>query len=66
MEIKHKLETQDEAVQRHLAAQNDVIHKLTGNVDILAKEIKQITAEMKLIKGKNKEQENIFRTVGCK
>ena len=33
MAIKHKLETQDDAIQRHLDTQKDVIHKLTGNVE---------------------------------
>ena len=33
MIIKHKLETQDDAIQRLLDTQKDVIHKLTGNID---------------------------------
>ena len=47
MELKHKMETQDDAIQRHLVTQKDVIHKLTGNIDNLKKEMKLMTTEMK-------------------
>ena len=36
-ESKHKLETQDDATQRHFVIQKDIIHKLTGNIDDLEK-----------------------------
>ena len=36
-ELKHKLETQDDATQRYFVTQKDVIHKLTGNIDKLEK-----------------------------
>ena len=39
MEIKHKLETQDGAMQKYTTSQNDVILKLAGNTDILTTEI---------------------------
>ena len=38
MAIKHKLETQDDAIQRHLDTQKDVIHKLTGNINNLERD----------------------------
>ena len=47
MAIKHKLETQDDAIQRHLDTQKDVIHKLTGNIDNLEREMKLMRTEMK-------------------
>ena len=47
-ELKHQLETQDDATQRHFAIQKDIIHKLTGNIDNLKKkEMKLMTTEMK-------------------
>ena len=59
MQIKHKLETQDDAMQRHLATQNDLIHKQTGNTDNLEREMKLMTAQMKQIKEENKELKKI-------
>ena len=58
MAIKHKLDTQDGAIQRHLDTQN-VIHKLTGNIDNLEREMKLMTVELKQIKDENKELKKI-------
>ena len=46
-------------MQKYIASQNDVIHKLAGNIDILTTEIKRMTAEMKQIKVENKELRKI-------
>ena len=43
MAMKHKLDTQDGAIQGHLGTQNNVIHKLTGNIDNLEREMKLMT-----------------------
>ena len=53
------METQDDATQRHFIIQKDVIHKLTGNIDNLEKEMKLMTTEMKQIKDENKELKKI-------
>ena len=58
-ELKHKLETEDDATQRNFGIQKDVIHKLTGNIDNLEKEMKLMTTEMKQIKDENKELKKI-------
>ena len=58
-EIKHKLETHGDVMQNCLAAQNDVILRLTGNIDLLKNEMKQMTTEMKQIKDENKELKKI-------
>ena len=36
-ELKQKMETQEDATQKHFAIQRDLIHKLTGNIDNLKK-----------------------------
>ena len=59
MAIKHKLEMQNDAIQRHLDTQKDVIHKLTGNIDNLERVMKLMTVELKQIKDKNKELKQI-------
>ena len=48
------METQKDETQKLFAAQRDLIHKLTGNIDNLNKEMKLITTEMKQIKDENK------------
>ena len=58
-ELKHKLETQDGTTQRYFVIQKDVMHKLTGNIDNLEKEMKLMTTEMKQIKDVNKELKKI-------
>ena len=53
-ELKQIMETQKDEAQKLFVAQRDLIHKLTGNIDNLNKEMKLMTAEMKLIKDENK------------
>ena len=53
-ELKQIMETQKEETQKFFVAQRDLIHKLTGNIDNLNKEMKLMTAELKLIKDENK------------
>ena len=53
-ELKQIMETQKDEAQKLFVAQRDLIHKLTGNIDNLSKEMKLMTAEMKLIKDENK------------
>ena len=48
------METQKDETQKLFVAQRDLIHKLTGNIDNFNKEMKLMTAEMKLIKDENK------------
>ena len=54
-ELKQNMETQKDEEQKLFAAQRDLIHKLTGNIDNLNKEMKLMTTEMKQIKDENKE-----------
>ena len=35
MEIKRKLKTQDDVMQKYTASQNDIILKLAGKIDVL-------------------------------
>ena len=58
-ELKQIMETQKDETQKLFVAQRDLIHKLTGNIDNLNKEMKLMTAEMKLIKDENKGLEKI-------
>ena len=53
-ELKQIMETQKDEAQKLFVTQRDLIHKLTGNIDNLNKEMKLMTAEMKLIKDENK------------
>ena len=53
-ELKQIMETQKDEAQKLFVTQRDLIHKLTGNIDHLNKEMKLMTAEMKLIKDENK------------
>ena len=53
-ELKQIMETQKDEAQKLFVAQRDLIHKLTGNIDNLDKEMKLMTTEMKLIKDENK------------
>ena len=53
--LKQNMETQKDETQKLFAAQRDqLIHKLTGNIDNLNKEMKLMTTEMKQIKDENK------------
>ena len=59
-ELKQNMETQKDEEQNLFAAQiRDLIHKLTGNIDDLNKEMKLMTTEMKQIKDENKELKKI-------
>ena len=53
-ELKQNMETQKDETQKLFAAQRDLIHILTGNIDNLNKEMKLMTTEIKQIKDENK------------
>ena len=58
-ELKQNMETQKDEEQKLFAAQRDFIHKLTGNIDNLNKEMKLMTTEMKQIKDENKTSSKV-------